>query len=126
MIKIEIKGLDKVHRKFGKLPREIKNELREGIIKSAFIVERKSKPITPVDTGRLRASITKDIEPFKATIGPRVDYAIFVHEGTRNWPLHIPPKMPGTVRQFMKIGAERAEHEIRRVFEEAIRKALAR
>ncbi len=64
----------------------------------AFLVERESKKVTPVDTGRLRASIGVLIKPFSATIQPRTNYATFVHEGTRFM----------KARPFMFWGAETA------------------
>ncbi len=99
---------------FGKLPVHIKQGLNNAIRKSAFIVERESKRIAPVDTGRLRSSIFTIIEPLKATVQPRVNYAIFVHEGTF--------KMSS--RPFMKEGADNARNEIQRIFNEEIKRIL--
>jgi len=124
MIRIEIKNLDKVIKKFDRLPKELTIEIRDAIRKSAFLVEAEVKPITPIDTGRLRGSISSDISPFRAVISPHVFYAIFVHEGTKNWPIWMPPKAPGTVRQFMKVGAEKAKPKIEKTFEKAIKRAL--
>lgn len=50
-------------------------------------VETAAKGYTPVDTGRLRSSITwtiiEDGRSLVAIIGTNVEYAIYVHEGTR-------------------------------------------
>ena len=62
--------------------------LRNFLLKSAFAVEGKAKEFAPVDTGRLRASITSRIEETKATIAPTVHYGAHVEFGTRP---HFPP-----------------------------------
>lgn len=52
-------------------------------------VEASAKRRAPVDTGRLRSSLTTALfavpyEPFLACrVGTDVDYAVYVHEGTR-------------------------------------------
>lgn len=50
-------------------------------------IETAAKARCPVDTGRLRGSITWRIEfvggVLTAIIGTNVEYAIYVHEGTR-------------------------------------------
>ncbi len=53
----------------------------------AVKVETGAKQRCPVDTGRLRSSITWRIEPVKpltAIVGTNVEYAVFVHEDTRH------------------------------------------
>ena len=49
----------------------------------AFAIERESKKLSPVDTNRMRSSIDTRIGNLQARVGPHVDYALFVHEGTR-------------------------------------------
>lgn len=53
-------------------------ELREG----ARQVVNRAKVLTPVDTGRLRASIKSTTTVYKSTISTNVKYAKFVHDGT--------------------------------------------
>jgi len=101
-------------------PMDLKKELQKAIAKSTMKVEQKTKPITPYDTGRLRASIRSYLAPNIGKIFPTVDYAIFVHEGTSKWPLSKPPKAAGTVRQFLKVGLEKSERDIQTYFEQAI------
>ncbi len=124
MIKIEIKGLNKAIDKFGMMSPKMKKELGIAVRKSAIRVGDKAKPITPWDSTRMRTSIRADIDPFRAVIEPHVEYAIYIHEGTKKYPLYMPPKKPGTFRQFMKIGAKRATPEIQRFFDEAVEKAI--
>lgn len=75
--------------------------LQRAISRFAFLVERESKKVTPVDTGRLRASIATDIGNLRARIAPHTDYAGFVHEGTRFMP----------ARPFMLWGVETAKSD---------------
>jgi len=126
MITIHITGLDGLKDSFGRWPKELKRELSLAVKKSAFLIEREAKPITPFDTGMLMGSIRSDIKPLWASIAPHKKYSIFVHEGTRRWPLSVPPKKPGKVRQFMKVGAEKATPKIEKEFERAVDKALSR
>jgi hypothetical protein len=73
--------------------------MRPVIQEFAFAVERYSKQVTPVDTGRLRASIGVSAGfggGMRTFVQPNVFYAGYVHEGTR--------RMRG--RPFMRWGTE--------------------
>ena len=62
------------------------NGMRDEIYKYAFKVERYAKQLTPVATGRLRASIATSVligNRIGAMVATNADYAVFVHEGTR-------------------------------------------
>ena len=48
-----------------------------------FKIQRFAKQVTPVDTGRLRASIATRLGDLEATTSTNVEYALFVHEGTK-------------------------------------------
>lgn len=76
-------SLSKLAGKFGNI--KVQNFLQAKIKELAFLVEREAKQVTPVDTGRLRASIRvlPVIRPLEQVIQPHTDYAIYVHEGTR-------------------------------------------
>jgi len=102
----------KAQRFFIKLPIHLKMALNTAIKKSAFIVEREAKKVTPVLTGRLRSSIFTIIEPLKATVQPRTNYAIFVHEGTN--------KMKA--RPFMVEGGKNASKQIEQIFINEVKK----
>jgi len=95
-------------------PTLINSALKRVIRKSALLVERHAKMRSPVDTGRLRSSIRTMINELTATVNPTVDYAIFVHDGTRN--------MSG--RPFMSQGVKDATDEIRAVFNREIKGIL--
>ncbi len=80
-------------------------KMREGLWGYGLLVERGSKTFSPVDTGRMRASIGTSMgymeKGLASYIQPNVDYAIYVHEGTRY--------MKG--RPFMKWGLDAYRRE---------------
>lgn len=51
---------------------------------AAISIENEAKRLSPVDTGRLRSSITHDSDQTGAVIGTNVEYAGFVELGTRH------------------------------------------
>lgn len=85
----------------GRMPRQVEKALDRSIAKISLLVERGSKQATPVDTGRLRASIHTVLSHLSGAVGTNVDYAVYVHEGTRF--------MSG--RPFMEDGVRLAEKE---------------
>jgi len=91
--------------------------LREAIMGYGLLVERGSKMFSPVDTGRMRASIGTSMgimrRDVKAIIQPNVDYAVYVHEGTRY--------MKG--RPFMKWGLDAYKREGDRLVIQKIKEA---
>jgi HK97 gp10 family phage protein len=87
-IDIKIEGLSELARKWNRLSSKVKQMTMDALMKSGYRVERAAKKETPVDTGRLRASISVSsmlalrAEPH-VVISPHTNYAIYVHEGTR-------------------------------------------
>ncbi len=75
--------------------------LRAEVTRLAASVERFAKQLTPVDKGRLRASIHFSPPDFRmqSVVSTNTDYAVFVHEGTKF--------MRG--RPFLKYGAAFAQ-----------------
>lgn len=57
----------------------VSNEIK----KTAYKIERDAKKKCPVDTGRLRGSITTNLGNLEAEVGTNVEYARFVEFGTR-------------------------------------------
>lgn len=96
-ISIVATGFEEAGRKLKSV--DIPKASQEGLEAYAFAIERGAKIASPVDTGRLRASIATDIGNLRAIVAPHVDYAIFVHEGTRF--------MKGV--PFMSIGLSQAD-----------------
>ncbi len=123
-IRINIKNIDKIKQSFLEAPGITKKHINKAIKKSIFQVERESKIETPVDTGRLRASIGgggfrggsypmghgRVFEDFYGEIGTDVEYARFVHFGTRFM----------RARPFLARGVETAQPQINRFFSQAL------
>ena len=65
-------------------------EVARDLQRRALQVDRAAKQLCPVDTGRLRSSITNEIgqdgQGLVATIGTNVEYAPYVELGTSNAP----------------------------------------
>ena len=61
---------------------DIDNIVERELANTASNIEKEAKNITPVDTGRLKRSITADVKGLEANIGTDVEYAHFVHDGT--------------------------------------------
>lgn len=106
--------LAEFNRKLSKKQVKLAEYISEAIKLSALSVEAEAKKVTPVDTGRLRASIYTSIYKDYAVVQPKTDYAIFVHEGTRY--------MKG--RPFMMQGLNNSKDKIKGFFETAIKRAL--
>lgn len=83
-------------------PDKVQKAIGNVVKKVAFLIEREGKIRSPVDTGRLRASIATDIHPLTATVQTNTKYAVFVHEGTRFM----------TARPFMAQGAHAVERQV--------------
>lgn len=76
---VEIKGLDKLVVKLDKIANlDISNALE----KACLVVENAAKEKCPVDTGRLRNSISHEVENDEGIIGTNVEYAPYVEFGT--------------------------------------------
>ena len=56
--------------------------LQQDIEKAALTLERNAKQKCPVDTGKLRASITTEVGNLEAEVGTNVEYAPCVEFGT--------------------------------------------
>lgn len=73
------------------------------LVKIGLRVERKAKQLAPVDTGRLRSSITstvgQDSQGLYATVGTNVHYARHIEFGTRFMSAHpfLRPALLGVI-----------------------------
>lgn len=97
----------------------VEKGLSRGILMAAFLIEREAKILTKSGyfkhpTGRLSNSITKTINPIRAEIGPHVNYAIYVHEGTKFI----------RARPFMTETEQSTHDEVNRIIEKEIESAL--
>lgn len=61
----------------------LEQAIERGLEAIGMTAERYAKEETPVDTGRLRNSISHAVEDKSAYIGTNTEYAIFVETGSR-------------------------------------------
>ena len=65
-----------------KYQEDVLEGLQKNIEDAALLLERNAKQNCPVDTGKLRASITTEVGKFEAEVGTNVEYAQCVEFGT--------------------------------------------
>ena len=88
LVRVEIKGLKELQKKNEQLVRNLSGPpLALAMSKAVLIVERAAKLGAPVNTGRLRASITPEVRPrvrnVQGIVGTNVAYAAPVEYGSR-------------------------------------------
>jgi len=110
----------------------LKNKLKEqddiiakAVLESALLVERDAKDNCPVDTGRLRSSITHEVtkikgEPITAKVGSNVEYAPHVEFGYMR---NAKPRGVGTI-PFLYPALERNLTKIENIISNAIKQAI--
>lgn len=113
-VKITIKNLPQIRAAFAKAPHIIGPKLDRAIKTSVLLVGRRSRVLTPVDTGRLRASTRETFRPMYGEVGTFTNYDIFVHEGTRFM----------KARPYMRNAVEQVSPSIQSVFEKELQSAL--
>ena len=82
-----IEGLQELNQEFNGLENALTQEIITALMRGGMIIETDAKRRCPVDTGRLRASLTTDVEregktTFVLKVGTNVEYASFVENGT--------------------------------------------
>lgn len=83
-------------------PKTITVPVNEGIAKLAVWTQRTVMVSTPVDTGRLRSSVTSQVYGDITKIGTNVQYAQFVEYGTKYMkPRHV---TEGSAARILGIG----------------------
>jgi HK97 gp10 family phage protein len=97
MIEVDVSNLYEVAEELNRLGLAVKVDIPIKMREAVVIVERDAKERAPVDTGRLRASITSEVTGMMmdtvGIVGSNVEYAPFVEMGTKP---HFPPWRPGT------------------------------
>ena len=81
-----------------------------GLEKIGLVAEGYAKRLCPVDTGRLRNSITHAVDDSAAYIGTNVDYAVYVEMGTVRTP----------AQPYLKPAAADHTDEYRRILNDAL------
>lgn len=110
-------SIEKLVRNFHGFESILISKLREAVEGYGYLIERGSKMFSPVDTGRMRSSIGVSLglspKDIKSITSPNVDYAIYVHEGTR----YI------KARPFMKWGLDAYRREGDRLVIQKVKEA---
>lgn len=133
LVEIRIEGAERIKAKAG--PQLFAKAVRNFLGKSALVIERRAKELTPVDTGRLRASFSHSLDaaqvPLWARVGSSVKYAPFVENDTRP---HFPPlsaiegwahrhgMIPFLVARAISKRGTKGKHMLKRAFEESQQK----
>lgn len=93
--RVRIRGLVETRNKLNQVVADIKgNDFREGMQEAVLIVLRDAREFAPVDTGRLRNSITGEVRfnqinnTVEGVVGSNLVYAPYMELGTRP---HFPP-----------------------------------
>jgi HK97 gp10 family phage protein len=117
-LNIEIKNLDKFRAALSQAPAIMKKFLNNSLRQGIAVVQRKYQsnwpPGAPVDTGQLKNRIEIIYEEMSASLIPLVEYAIYVHEGTRY--------MIG--RPYLETSLEAAKSDVQMIFNRELEEAL--
>jgi len=114
-ISIEVRGLEETARRMEQAVTDLQGTPIVGAMReSTLLVERYAKLAAPVDTGRLRASITPVVVSsageVKGIVGSNVVYAPYQELGTKKMKAH----------PYLRPAFERARQQIIGFFESAI------
>lgn len=97
-LEAQVEGLEEANAYLERVKADLA-KLDAAMEKACLIVERYAREGAPVDTGRLRASITHEVEHENGQIigivGSNVDYAPWMEEGTGTFTGHSPHYPPG-------------------------------
>lgn len=113
-VKVEIRGGKELAKKFRNMGRQTQDRVDQILLKAGFMIERDAKNNTPVDTGRLRSSVSTRLVAANrksVEVGTNVKYARFVHDGTSKVP----------ARPFLTSAMEKNKIKILRLFKDVIK-----
>ena len=87
-ITVAIIGGDQLKALLERKQKEVDAELKKAVTSSCLLVEKDAKKLCPVDTGRLRSSITHEVlevtkSNFGGRVGTNVEYAPYIEFGTK-------------------------------------------
>jgi HK97 gp10 family phage protein len=102
-----VSGSKELKNRLESIQKTATNEVEQALLNGALYVERDAKIAAPVDTGRLRSSITHDAKDFGSEnpyveVGTNVEYAQAVEYGTSRAPAQ-PFLMPAHEQNKQKI-----------------------
>ena len=104
-ITVEVPDLVKLESDFKRAPSKVTEEIEKALTKSAILIQRNAIKESPIDTGRLRSNIIYRVFFGTAVISPNVDYAVYVHEGTRPHSMPFNAVEPWARRKGIPAGA---------------------
>jgi len=117
MIEIDFRKIERLQKAMKKAPALIAEELATAVRDLVLLVEAEAKKLCPVDTGKLRASITPVIESWAAGyVGTNTHYAPYVEYGTR--------KMDA--QPFLEPAFLEGKRQASKVFGQAVSRAITR
>jgi len=104
-----IEGERELRRRLTQITPRVRDDIEQALIKSALFVERDAKINSPVDTGRLRASLSHVENDFgsdnpSVEIGTNVEYAPAIEFGTSKQPAKpfLFPAFNGNKQKILK------------------------
>jgi len=117
IIDIDFRKIERLQKAIKRAPTLITEELGTAVRDLVLLVEAEAKKLCPVDTGKLRASITPVIESWAAGyVGTNTHYAPHVEYGTR--------KMDA--QPFLEPAFLEGKKQASKVFGQAVARAIAR
>ena len=117
VIDIDLRRIARLQTAMRQVPELIAEELATAVRDLVLLVEAEAKKLCPVDTGKLRASITPVIESWAAGyVGTNTHYAPYVEYGTR--------KMDA--QPFLEPAFLEGKRRASKVFGQAVSRAITR
>jgi len=117
VIDIDFRKIERLQKALKRTPGIITEELGKAVRDLVLLVEAEAKRLCPVDTGKLRASITPVIESWAAGyVGTNTHYAPHVEYGTRNM----------AAQPFLEPAFLEGKKQASKVFGRAVARAIAR
>lgn len=118
-VRAEVKGLKETQAKLEQVTKDLEGPPMVQAMRTAtLMVQRDAKIYAPVDTGRLRASITPRVatmgEVIEGTVGSNVSYSRYQETGTRY--------MKG--KRYLQRAFDRNKERIYRLFEQATKRIV--
>ncbi len=103
---IQIKNPEEIMKWLAAKPDETVREIGKAIEKSVYKVNERAKRNSPVDKGRMKASISQKVSEraLEGEVAVGVKYRIYVHEGTKPSPGRYVPAIGKRIKTGMHPG----------------------
>ena len=124
-LSIRVDGLAELNAKLTNFPRIAIPIVNKAIKNSVYLILRKTTPLTPVDTGILKNSLTASprFSNLFGELGSNVEYAQAVHDMHPAGQRYLnPSKNKQAVAGFLTMGVKKSETEVDREFKMALDK----